>query len=318
VRGSTAVPPTRAPAAPEFHRGPTRSNSWPPTPLPCSTPPAAAPTWSVSRSAGLSPRSSRSSTREAVRFLVLTSTDPSGPHAVETEAHRRMQVGVEPPPPEVLLPLLYSRATPREHIEESLKVLLRHPTSPEGVYHQIAALRSYTGTYSQLGKINQTTLILHGSADLMVDPGNAELLARGIPSAYHNCSRAPVTASLPTNRNGTASWSSVSSTAYPRATPCEQPEGRALHDRFNTPSVNAHRLLIDRCHDRSTAGSRMAGPRPRSSVFATPGRACRRVLSKLRVRTLPPLARPDRPRSSWYRPRWRAGQDVPPPRKGVR
>jgi pimeloyl-ACP methyl ester carboxylesterase len=44
-------------------------------------------------------------------------------------------------------------------------------------------MRSYAGTYPRLGQINQPTLILHGTADLLVDLRNAELLARGIPSA---------------------------------------------------------------------------------------------------------------------------------------
>jgi pimeloyl-ACP methyl ester carboxylesterase len=120
---------------------------------------------------------------DRVRFLVLTSTDPGGPDAVETDAHLRVEVGVEPPPPEVLASLLYAQTTPRERIQENLQVLLRHPTSPEGMNHQIAAMRSYAGTYSRLARIQQPTLILHGTADLMVDPGNAEHLARGIPSA---------------------------------------------------------------------------------------------------------------------------------------
>jgi pimeloyl-ACP methyl ester carboxylesterase len=120
---------------------------------------------------------------QTVRSLVLTSTDPGCPDMVETDAHRRIDVGVEPPPPEVLIPLLHAPTTPRERIEESLKVLLQHPASPEGLYNQIAAMRSYAGTYSRLGQINQPTLVLHGTADRLVDPRNAELLARRIPSA---------------------------------------------------------------------------------------------------------------------------------------
>jgi pimeloyl-ACP methyl ester carboxylesterase len=120
---------------------------------------------------------------EKVRSLVLISSDPGGPHAVETEAHRRVQVGAEPPPPEILIPLLYSPTTPEERIEENLKVLLQNPTPPEGAWNQIAGMRMYAGTYPRLGQIDQPTLIIHGTADRMVDPRNAKLLARGIPSA---------------------------------------------------------------------------------------------------------------------------------------
>lgn len=120
---------------------------------------------------------------QKVRSLVLACTDPGGPEAVETEAHRRLGAVEERPSPETLVPLLYSPTASRQRIEEDLEVRFRHPAEPDGVANQIAGLRAYAGSYRRLGQIRVRTLILHGTADQLVDPRNAELLARGIPHA---------------------------------------------------------------------------------------------------------------------------------------
>jgi pimeloyl-ACP methyl ester carboxylesterase len=91
--------------------------------------------------------------------------------------------GGGPPPPEVLVALAYAPATPRERIDEDLKMRMRHPTTPEGRQNQVDGMLAYAGSCRRLGQVEIPTLILHGTADRLVDPRNAQVLARGIPHA---------------------------------------------------------------------------------------------------------------------------------------
>jgi 3-oxoadipate enol-lactonase len=117
-----------------------------------------------------------------VRSLVLMCTGVGGPQAPRTAAQRRIDSG-EPIPPEVMLSLMYAATTPRERIELDLKVLRRQPATPQGVANQVAGGHTYRGSAARLGQIQQPTLILHGTADQLVDPGNARLLADGLSRA---------------------------------------------------------------------------------------------------------------------------------------
>ncbi len=120
---------------------------------------------------------------DKVRSLVLACTNPGGPDAVHTEGRQHLVSGGEPPPPQVMIPLAYAPATPRERIDEDLKMRMRHPTTPEGRQNQVAGMLAYAGSYRRLGQVDVPTLIIHGTADRLADPRNAQVLARGIPRA---------------------------------------------------------------------------------------------------------------------------------------
>jgi pimeloyl-ACP methyl ester carboxylesterase len=127
---------------------------------------------------------------EKVLSLVLASTDPGGPHAVETEAHRRIAAGVEPPPSDVLIPLLYSPMTPRERIEEISRSCCSTPHRRKAAGTRSPACVRTPGAYPRLGQINQPTLILHEPPTAWSTPATRNYL----PAASHphrsSCSRA--------------------------------------------------------------------------------------------------------------------------------
>lgn len=120
---------------------------------------------------------------DKVRSLVLACTTAGGPEAVQTPGQQLLESGGKPPPPEVVIPLAYAATTPRERIDEDLKMRMRHPTTPEGFLNQLAGARAYAGSYPRLGQIDVPTLIIHGTEDRLMDPRNAQMLARGMPHA---------------------------------------------------------------------------------------------------------------------------------------
>jgi pimeloyl-ACP methyl ester carboxylesterase len=122
-----------------------------------------------------------------VRKLVLCSTTAGGPQAVPT--------------PEKTVALMGRQADldPREAMRLFVENALS-PDPPAGLVHEIVAYRTANppdgaGWYAQagagvahdvmgrLGEIRAQTLIIHGTADNVVDAGNAPLIANGIPGA---------------------------------------------------------------------------------------------------------------------------------------
>lgn len=127
---------------------------------------------------------------ERVEKLVLCSTAPGGPKAVpmpqrtqevfatyptmEREAGLRMFVenslgerGVHDLP---------------ELVEEIFQYRLGHAPTVEAWAAQAAAGATYD-SYDRVGEIGVPTLVVHGGADVVVDPGNARLLGELIPNA---------------------------------------------------------------------------------------------------------------------------------------
>jgi pimeloyl-ACP methyl ester carboxylesterase len=122
------------------------------------------------------------------QFLDVGTGIPTKPntHEVAQEIDPRSRVVYVDNDPIVLAharALLTSEPEGKTEFIDADMILLQNPTPPEGAWNQIAGMRAYAGTYPQLGQIDQPTLIIHGTTDRMVDPRNAELLARGIPSA---------------------------------------------------------------------------------------------------------------------------------------
>lgn len=126
---------------------------------------------------------------ERVDDLILVSTTPGWPFAY--------------PMPAVSAALIartgsLTREVARRHAENALsaRTVLDHPevadrlvalqsnrlAEPRALAAQAAAGAGYTGRLRQM-RIRARTLVLHGSADTVVDPGNGKLLADRIPGA---------------------------------------------------------------------------------------------------------------------------------------
>ena len=81
-----------------------------------------------------------------------------------------------------VLPMLYSDTTPKEIIEEDLRVrLLRYPTM-RGVLYQAMAI-PFWSAYRRLPRLRIPTLILHGEKDRVLPPLNGRRLAARIPGS---------------------------------------------------------------------------------------------------------------------------------------
>jgi pimeloyl-ACP methyl ester carboxylesterase len=121
-----------------------------------------------------------------MRSLILGCTSPGGPLAVHAESDVIEVVlsrGMTPEQSRVaILPYIYDPATPREKIEEDVR--LRQPwlPSPEGYMAQLLGILAWE-SYSRIAQITAPTLVIHGKSDKLVPPGNGELIAGRIPGA---------------------------------------------------------------------------------------------------------------------------------------
>lgn len=124
---------------------------------------------------------------ERVEKLVLVCTTPGGPNAAPMpEQTVRLMAEAPTLDPQVAL---------RRFVENALA-----PRPPDGIVERILAHRLQTNqplsawlsqaaagltfdAWDRLPGLNVPTLVVHGTADVVVDPANAELLAQRIPSA---------------------------------------------------------------------------------------------------------------------------------------
>ncbi len=121
---------------------------------------------------------------ERVGRLVLCGTSPGGAESLPVpEPTMRLLQEVKDLPPEVAVRRFVENALGPEATGELVDDLARRrlvdPPDPAGWHAQIAALTGFSGA----GPIAVPTLVLHGDADTMVDPRNADLLAARIPQA---------------------------------------------------------------------------------------------------------------------------------------
>jgi 3-oxoadipate enol-lactonase len=118
--------------------------------------------------------------------LILGCTSPGGPLAVRAESKVIDVLFARGMTPEqarkAVLPYIYDAATPREKIEED--VALRQPwfPTPAGYMAQLQAILAWE-SYSRVAQITAPTLVIHGTSDALVPPGNGELIAERIPGA---------------------------------------------------------------------------------------------------------------------------------------
>lgn len=125
---------------------------------------------------------------DRVRSLVLGCTGPGGeemvpaePAALEMIMARATMSAEEAA--EVAIPFVYAASTTREAIDEDFRVRMEIPTSPEGYTNQVMGVTGWGGSYGRLTQIDVPTLVLHGTADRLVNPENARVLAEAIPGA---------------------------------------------------------------------------------------------------------------------------------------
>jgi 3-oxoadipate enol-lactonase len=122
-----------------------------------------------------------------VRSLILGCTACGGPHAVRAkpEANQMLMTRAKMTPEEAAqaaIPFIYDPGTPREKIDEDLAV--RRPWFPrrDAYSAQLAGILGWEA-YSRLDQITAPTLVIHGETDLLVPPGNGQLIAQRIPGA---------------------------------------------------------------------------------------------------------------------------------------
>ena len=161
------------------------------TPLPSSTPPVSnRRTSSASASAGFVAQEIALTYPERVRRLVLCSTSPGGANAFPMPER-----GVDAFP---RFPSMEREAGLRLMVENSLgdHAVLERPELVEEVYvyrlerspsvetwqAQLVASRGHDA-YDRIPVISASTLVIHASADTVIDARNGELLAERIPGA---------------------------------------------------------------------------------------------------------------------------------------
>lgn len=122
-----------------------------------------------------------------VRSLILGCTSAGGPQAVRAERAAtdllmtRGSMTLEQAS-EAILPFVYDASTSRERMEEDLVVRRKWFPRPEGYVAQLQGILSWEA-YSRLSEITAPTLVIHGTCDRLVPPGNAELIAAKIPGS---------------------------------------------------------------------------------------------------------------------------------------
>jgi pimeloyl-ACP methyl ester carboxylesterase len=124
---------------------------------------------------------------ERVAGLVLGCTHPGGRDAVRMDpaaATMLMDRSAKSyrEAAEASVPFLYATAT-RDQIDADLTARLRYPMRAAAYWGQLEAMRRHDGTLSRLPQITSPTLVIHGTADKLVQPSNAPLIADAIPDA---------------------------------------------------------------------------------------------------------------------------------------
>jgi pimeloyl-ACP methyl ester carboxylesterase len=125
---------------------------------------------------------------DRVASLILGCTHPGGSDAVRMDPAAATMLMDRTPKSareaiEASVPFLYADTTPRDDIDGDLGARLRYALRASAYWGQLDAMRQHDGTLSRLPQITAPTLVIHGTADKLVQPGNASLLAGAIPGA---------------------------------------------------------------------------------------------------------------------------------------
>jgi pimeloyl-ACP methyl ester carboxylesterase len=125
-----------------------------------------------------------------VRALVLNVTTCGGRHMVppKPEVMAQMAQMGNPPPGTSIVEILWSIVDTPEYLAAHRDELareaaaIRYPTSPEMFRRQAEAVMKFN-VYDRLPEIRVPTLVMAGTRDVLMPPGNAEILASRIPGA---------------------------------------------------------------------------------------------------------------------------------------
>ena len=122
-----------------------------------------------------------------VLSLILGCTASGGPNAVRANAEvtgvLTARATMTPEQAEAaFVPILYDRATPRARIDEDLEKRRAWFATPQGYTAQLQAVFAWQA-FDRLPGITAPTLVIHGTNDQLVPPGNGELIASRIPGA---------------------------------------------------------------------------------------------------------------------------------------
>ena len=124
---------------------------------------------------------------ERVRKLVLCSTTPGGPDSVPMPQQTVALMGRQPKlDPKEAMQLFVENALSSEPpaglVDEIVAYRMANPPNPAGWYAQASAGAAHDAL-ARLSAIRAPTLVVHGTADNVVDAGNAPLIAGAIPGA---------------------------------------------------------------------------------------------------------------------------------------
>jgi 3-oxoadipate enol-lactonase len=125
---------------------------------------------------------------DRVERLVLGCTHPGGREAIRMDPAAAMMLmdrtpGTAREAAEASVPFLYAEDTDPDDIGKDIDVRVRYPMRASAYFAQLDAMRRHEGTLSRLPGLTAPTLVVHGTADRLVQPGNAELIAAAIPGA---------------------------------------------------------------------------------------------------------------------------------------
>jgi pimeloyl-ACP methyl ester carboxylesterase len=125
---------------------------------------------------------------DRVGGLVLGCTHPGGSDAVRMDPAAATMLMDRTPKSareaiEASVPFLYAETTPRDDIDGDLGARLRYALRATSYWGQLDAMRQFDGTLSRLSELTSPTLVIHGTADKLVQPANAELIAVTIPGS---------------------------------------------------------------------------------------------------------------------------------------
>lgn len=125
---------------------------------------------------------------DRVRSLILCSTHPAGTDAVwpDEKVMEMLRNRNTLPREEAIrasIPVGYCDATPRDWIEEDVRLRLEIPTAETGYMGQLMAGLGYPGTKDRLPTVTVPALVITGDGDQMVPPANSDILAAALPDA---------------------------------------------------------------------------------------------------------------------------------------
>jgi pimeloyl-ACP methyl ester carboxylesterase len=126
---------------------------------------------------------------EVVSRLILMSSNCGGSEAVAPDPKVLQALADQSGTPQErgmrLMGLLFPPDWLKAHPDPRAYFAIPHETSrPENIGRQAQAIGAWTGTCSRLSTLTAPTLVLHGTADVLVPPPNAFILGERIPAAW--------------------------------------------------------------------------------------------------------------------------------------